>query len=267
MRFQYYLPPKALQNTIAYYWTLDSTEEEAGLSYRFIPDGFVEWIFHLEDPWTYQFAKAAPAIQSKSHVLGHFKQYMDLKLPQGPFQLFAVKFYPWVAQSIWKIDLNKATNQYVEITDLPIPAIQFLQEQVLTSSSMAQKIQWVNDFLLQQLSQVEANSLKPVIQQIWNNSSSFSLKDFTLSQRRLEQRFKTEIGISPKFFQRTIRINQVIQELRSPKAKKLTNLGYDFNYADQAHFIHDFKSFTGVSPRQFLKNIQPDGDIFNLQIG
>ena len=34
----------------------------------------------------------------------------------------------------------------------------------------------------------------------------------------------------------------------------LTSVAYDGDYYDQAHFIKDFKEFTGVSPKNFYAN-------------
>jgi len=34
----------------------------------------------------------------------------------------------------------------------------------------------------------------------------------------------------------------------------LTDLAYENGYYDQAHFIKDFKAFTGMSPKQFFKD-------------
>ena len=84
--------------------------------------------------------------------------------------------------------------------------------------------------------------------------------------RRLEQRFKKEIGISPKLFSRTIRVNNAIEQMKVKTGKSLTQLALENNYFDQSHFINDFKQFTGYSPSKFLKSITPNGDILNLRI-
>ena len=34
----------------------------------------------------------------------------------------------------------------------------------------------------------------------------------------------------------------------------LTSVAYEGNYYDQAHFIKDFKEFTGMSPKMFYAN-------------
>ena len=36
------------------------------------------------------------------------------------------------------------------------------------------------------------------------------------------------------------------------EADSLTRIAYENEYYDQAHFIKDFKEFTGVSPKAFL---------------
>ena len=33
----------------------------------------------------------------------------------------------------------------------------------------------------------------------------------------------------------------------------MTTVAYDFGYADQSHFIREFKDFSGVTPKEFLK--------------
>ena len=36
--------------------------------------------------------------------------------------------------------------------------------------------------------------------------------------------------------------------------ENLTNIAYESEYFDQAHFIKDFKEFTGINPKKFLGN-------------
>ena len=57
MRFQKYLPDPALRQYLVYYWTLEKKLGNAYLNYRFVPDGFVDWIIHLDHPWSFSFAK------------------------------------------------------------------------------------------------------------------------------------------------------------------------------------------------------------------
>jgi len=40
--------------------------------------------------------------------------------------------------------------------------------------------------------------------------------------------------------------------LLNKEGENLTNIAYENEYYDQAHFIKDFKEFTGISPKEFL---------------
>ncbi len=73
-----------------------------------------------------------------------------------------------------------------------------------------------------------------------------------ISQSQFEKRFRKIVGASPKKFASIVRLNYILNA--SAKGNTLTEIGLDAGYFDQAHFIKDFKSFTGETPDQFLKN-------------
>jgi len=72
-----------------------------------------------------------------------------------------------------------------------------------------------------------------------------------ISQGRLEKRFRAIVGATPKKFASIVRFRYILEQAGS--APDLTQLALDSGYFDQAHFIHDFRSFTGISPGNFLK--------------
>ena len=73
-------------------------------------------------------------------------------------------------------------------------------------------------------------------------------------RRQLERKFAKQIGISPKQLGKVIRLQTALKMLLNKKAESLTDIAYESEYYDQAHFIKDFKEFTGTSPKEFLGN-------------
>ncbi len=49
--------------------------------------------------------------------------------------------------------------------------------------------------------------------------------------------------------------------LKSSTHPDLTELAYEQGYYDQAHFIHDFKSYTGNPPSQFIEQHKHVNDL------
>jgi transcriptional regulator GlxA family with amidase domain len=74
-----------------------------------------------------------------------------------------------------------------------------------------------------------------------------------ISQRQLEREFKAKIGISPKRYLRLIRINEVMNLLNQNHHLTLTSIAHHCGYADQAHFIKDFKRIVGAKPTSFIR--------------
>ncbi|WP_276368785.1 helix-turn-helix domain-containing protein [Chryseolinea sp. H1M3-3] len=73
------------------------------------------------------------------------------------------------------------------------------------------------------------------------------------SSKYLTILFKRHTGMTPKLFQRVIRFNKVIEDMNSFKREiDWATLVYNHRYHDQAHFIKDFKEFSGWTPQEFL---------------
>jgi methylphosphotriester-DNA--protein-cysteine methyltransferase len=75
-----------------------------------------------------------------------------------------------------------------------------------------------------------------------------------LSQRRFIEVFRNEVGLTPKSFSRVSRFQHVLGQLEGQTDADWTGIAYDCGYFDQAHFIHDFREFAGVSPTMYLRN-------------
>jgi AraC-like DNA-binding protein len=86
-----------------------------------------------------------------------------------------------------------------------------------------------------------------------------------LSVRQLQRQFDEATGVSPKTLARAIRFEAIRNRLMFEPKANFTDLAYEFGYADQAHFIHDFKAFTNKTPREFSAEMQKFQEMFRDQ--
>lgn len=63
----------------------------------------------------------------------------------------------------------------------------------------------------------------------------------------LIERFKIEVGVTPKRYCRIRRFQRALA-LSSRGDADWIRVAMDCGYFDQAHFIHDFRSFAGLTP-------------------
>ena len=68
----------------------------------------------------------------------------------------------------------------------------------------------------------------------------------------MERKFISVVGMSPKQLSRIVRMQSTLKMLEQKNFASLTSLAHENGYYDQAHFIKDFKEFTGMSPKLFF---------------
>ena len=77
-----------------------------------------------------------------------------------------------------------------------------------------------------------------------------------ISFRQIERQFKHYIGVSPKYYQRILRVNRVLQQLRLSPESNLTEIAYQQGYSDQAHMSREFKAFNHMTPREYCRYLK-----------
>lgn len=73
-----------------------------------------------------------------------------------------------------------------------------------------------------------------------------------ISHRRLIELFRDQIGLTPKAFCRVRRFQRVLQAVHRRHSVDWVQVALDGGYYDQAHFIHDFQDFSGLTPAAYL---------------
>jgi AraC-like DNA-binding protein len=82
-----------------------------------------------------------------------------------------------------------------------------------------------------------------------------------LSPKRFIQIFRDETGFTPKVFCRIRRFQRALGAMeggmKGPRSVEWANVALDCGYFDQAHFIHDFRAFSGINPTSYLAHRTP----------
>ena len=73
-----------------------------------------------------------------------------------------------------------------------------------------------------------------------------------LSAKRFIERFKTEVGLTPKRYCRIRRFQRAVALVNRGRHIEWPQVALDCGYFDQAHFINDFRSFAGLTPTAYL---------------
>lgn len=100
-------------------------------------------------------------------------------------------------------------------------------------------------------------AVRYALRQFDTSAPARSVADVTaqigLSSRRFIELFRNEVGLTPKLFCRIRRFQQVLDDIDQATEVEWTRVALQCGYFDQAHFIHDFRAFSGVNPSTYLR--------------
>ena len=149
-------------------------------------------------------------------------------------------------------------NQHVDLDDLWGRLSRELRERALAASTPEAKLRAIELVLLERAAGMFDG--QPVVEYAVDKflARPAALKvnevaDRTgFSKRRFIELFKQHVGMPPKLFCRVRRFQQVLRRITSGKPVNWSDLALDGGYFDQAHFIHDFRAFSGINPSKYL---------------
>ncbi|HZM20687.1 MAG TPA: helix-turn-helix domain-containing protein, partial [Anaerolineales bacterium] len=74
-----------------------------------------------------------------------------------------------------------------------------------------------------------------------------------MSQKHLIAQFKQMVGFTPKELGRLYRFADILASIDLIQPVDWTLVAHQFRYYDQAHFIREFKEFTGHTPTDYVR--------------
>jgi len=258
--YQTFQPKSDLAPLVKCYWTLEVPAEKDPQQQRIIPDGCIEMAFILGDDIKRYTSKDEFILQPRAMVLGQTIERFYIQ-PTGYVKSFAVRFYPYGFANFVTVPIKTLANKETPLEQLFEKALaRKLEQKIIAASNTQERIAIIEDFLLQKFrSEATIESIaKSTVDAILATKGSISitaiLQDDVAKRRQLERMFEKQIGISPKQLGKVIRLQTALQMLLNGQSENLTHIAYESDYYDQAHFIKDFKEFTGITPKAFLEH-------------
>lgn len=238
------------------YWTLEAPQEENPERQRIVPDGCMEMIFNCGDPYKQYADDGSYVIQPRSFVFGQITQPLEIEAT-GLTNIFAIRFHPEGFVPFAAIPVNQMENRAVPLPELFDNEGAELEGLILNAVTNEDRVRLIEAFLMNRLIRPESidRIVKSSVETMLHLNGQLSVDELSehlnINRRQLERKFSSVIGLSPKKLSRIIRLQATLKMIANKEFTSLTSVAYEGYYYDQAHFIKDFKEFTGISPKKF----------------
>ena len=255
MEYREILPLPQLQPYIKFFWVLQG-EDANPKPERIFPDGCLELIFHLKTSYR-RFIGNDTLLQPSAFIFGQITQ-AKFFLPSPQTQILAIRFRAHGLAAFTPMPVHEFTNVEVSLENLWGNAGKELEEQI-NSLPVSQALQTLQQFLLKRLHKNKQQTAQAAIATISNamlqtnatHSVEYWADAANLSTRQFNRNFRNIIGISPKEYLKILRFNQAIVLYKDESTESFAMLAHQCGYYDQAHFIKDFKDYTGTTPKGY----------------
>jgi AraC-like DNA-binding protein len=219
---------------------------------RILPDGCVEWIFHLGDPFDRLTPAGVVEPQPRSFVVGELTRYL-LVQPSGRVATMGVRFRPGGAYRFLPLPLDLLTDAAIPTSGIWGADGLRIEEAVLAARDDEERRSRVEAFLLRQSRRVPARPrLDAAVAAVVRSRGGARVRDVAalagFSPRQLEREFRAGVGLSPKGLSRVIRFQGLLQLVGEGRLREWASLALEGGYADQPHLIREFRGFAGATP-------------------
>jgi AraC-like DNA-binding protein len=224
---------------------------------RILPDGCVELIFNLAEAFKRHHSNRELEIQPQTLVAGQMRRYAMIA-PTGRVKLFGVRFHPGGAYPFFQFPLSELTDQIIGFDGVWNRAGKELADRIQSARSVRERIGIIETTLLARLEQCHSADrlVDAVVKTIIAREGLVSVdrlrRNLGVSERQLERKFQKMVGITPKFLCRTLRFQKIFKAVAGNQAVNWGFIASECGYYDQAHFIRDFKEFSGQNPSAYF---------------
>jgi AraC-like DNA-binding protein len=153
-----------------------------------------------------------------------------------------------------------------ELCDRPVtleqvwgrPAVAELRDRLATAGGPHEMLMLLEEELMRRLCETAGLGLvRHTSRAIAAAGGAVAIGDLTdaagVSSTHLAQRFKELVGVTPKRLARTYRFAAAVLTIDPAGPVDWGGLAGGAGYFDQAHFGHDFRAFTGLTPTRYVE--------------
>jgi AraC-like DNA-binding protein len=256
-----FLPPKELRDYIRCYWLLDSDGKAVCLQNKLIPFGCIDLIFQQTPVVFYHAVQDEQRILLPQFIISpQSVRAFDIEIC-GVVKIGGVRLQPYSPRCLLGLPAAGLNNTIWPVRSKLGDAYHKLGLALCQATGNASAEALLNSFFTAQYAGFEPVDavVKALCEQLADVGSDMPLQHifdgYKETAQTLRQRFREQVGLSPKFFQKLIRLHHALSLYHyrgRATVHNLTSLALEAGYYDQAHFIRDFHTVFKATPRHFL---------------
>jgi AraC-like DNA-binding protein len=275
MHYAEHLPAPELRDVVRCYWFLRAgPPSDVQPAEPAFPDGSPELIFSLADSFIACPVGEPERRQPDAFLVGQISKPFAVR-PSGRADLVAVRLEAHAATWLG-LELASIVDRDVDVSACCEGALTELRAALLQTANVEDAVWETSSTVNPALEAHRVSLLNSALAQLTRRDPQpdWRVRDAVLAIRRqrglsdlaaladelkttprsLQRLFHRDVGITPKFFARIVRFQQVFGAWREDPSS-LSRVAQECGYFDHAHLVRDFRELAGVAPAALLPNM------------
>ena len=182
-----------------------------------------------------------------------------------PSHLMAVRLRPAGAYAFFGLPMSEISNEVIDLDLLPAPRFSTVHAQLLKAASRVARFELLETLVRERVG--AEMRVRPFIRwaaaQIERTHGAVRILDLCrelgVSRKHLSQWFRQQVGLTPKQYAGVARFQRLVACLARPERRSWSELAQSCGFYDQAHLVHDCRTFAGIPPTGLRDTLSPDG--------
>jgi len=230
-------PSARLRKHVECFWFLQPTPGET--NHRVLPDGCTDLVFSIVDG------------RVRGSAAGTMTRAALTSVAPGE-QFFGVRFHPGMSHGLLRVPVGTLTDAAIDLASLWGKEGRELDQRLSDAGSNEARIHEVERAIEPpDIDTPVQRAALWIVKQGGNAEAGDIARHVGLSARQFRRLCIEQTGIGPKMLCRTVRFRNAVNDL----PRYLSNgaeFALDHGYYDQAHFINEFREFSGVTPVEYM---------------
>ena len=226
---------------------------------RFLPNGDTEIIIDFnETPQFIYDNSSLKEIQACNRVWASGFRTEPITIPAGnESEMMVITFNKGMAAPFFPFPLDEIADSVVDADLIWGTDFGLLRERLLAIGDVADRFRLVEQFLISAFcSKFEVNPcVKYAVDAMMTRPDEVSIAQLNekigYSQKHFTNMFRRNLGVTPKVFLKIMRFQKAVSTIDTAEVVDWGRLAVECGFYDQAHFINDFRHFSGFTPEKY----------------
>jgi len=251
-------PKNELRPYVRYYWMLESDEPFNVLTF---PIGCPQIIFHRKAPL---YIPELNSTQNKFTISGQVNFPSHIQ-SDGNLDMIVAVFYPHTIEMFIDTPPSAFYNREISGYEIDNQQLNEIATKIFDCQSRDESLDILERWLLGKANPtLNMRRIGCSIRELMCDpavSVNVLADNACLSKKQYERVFREQVGMNPKEYARVVRFQKSLRMLQCG-SRDYAYIAYHCGFADQSHFIRDFKVMSGHTPKSLLSHCVPYSDLF-----